>query len=156
MSCNSSVVNIDSSAGGSYCGGCGIVLEENTIVSEITFGETSGGAAMVQGSYVSADASESTHTLPSRPPRTSLPARLPVGWPSHPGRYQQLDRIRANSAGQRDFGLVSIWMREGYHAGREGGWVELELTARARPVQLAHTRRDPTVTEDHRSRKSRQ
>lgn len=29
-------------------------------MSEITFGETSGGAAMVQGSYVSADASEST------------------------------------------------------------------------------------------------
>jgi hypothetical protein len=60
VACNSAVVNIDNSAGGSYCGGCGIVLEENTIVSEITFGETSGGAAMVQGSYVSADASEST------------------------------------------------------------------------------------------------
>ncbi|KAL7416622.1 hypothetical protein BDY24DRAFT_377678 [Mrakia frigida] len=61
VACNSSVINIDSSAGGSYCGGCGIVLEENTIVSEITFGETSGGAAMVQGSYVSADATRA-HT----------------------------------------------------------------------------------------------
>ncbi|KII94747.1 hypothetical protein PLICRDRAFT_97432, partial [Plicaturopsis crispa FD-325 SS-3] len=31
---------------------CGTVVEENTIVSEVVFGETSGGAAMVQGSYV--------------------------------------------------------------------------------------------------------
>lgn len=34
------------------------MLEENAIVSEVTFGETSGGAAMVQGSYVGADQSE--------------------------------------------------------------------------------------------------
>lgn len=27
-------------------------MEENTIVAEVTFGETSNGAAMVQGSYV--------------------------------------------------------------------------------------------------------
>lgn len=33
------------------------VLEENAIVSEITFGETGGGAAMVQGSYVGQDQS---------------------------------------------------------------------------------------------------
>ncbi|BGP15753.1 hypothetical protein JCM10213_007952 [Rhodosporidiobolus nylandii] len=37
------------------CTRCGTVLSENAIVSEITFGETSGGAAMVQGSYVGND-----------------------------------------------------------------------------------------------------
>lgn len=57
--CSSTVVEVDSTQGQSYCRSCGIVLEENTIVSEITFGETSGGAAVVQGSLVGADASES-------------------------------------------------------------------------------------------------
>ncbi|KAL8293709.1 hypothetical protein RQP46_000410 [Phenoliferia psychrophenolica] len=42
------ILETDGSAGNS-------VLEENNIVSEITFGETGGGAAMVQGSYVGAD-----------------------------------------------------------------------------------------------------
>ena len=41
---------------------CVQVLEENVIVSEITFGETGGGAAMVQGSYVGADQSTSLHS----------------------------------------------------------------------------------------------
>jgi transcription factor IIIB subunit 2 len=54
--CNSAVVEFDSAQGQSYCAGCGTVLEENEIVSEITFGESSGGAAIVQGSFVAADA----------------------------------------------------------------------------------------------------
>lgn len=33
-------------------------MEENTIVSEVTFGETSTGAAMVQGSYVARGSSK--------------------------------------------------------------------------------------------------
>lgn len=33
-------------------------MEENTIVNEISFGETGSGAAMVQGSYVSQGSSE--------------------------------------------------------------------------------------------------
>ncbi|KAE8226310.1 hypothetical protein CF319_g1075 [Tilletia indica] len=37
------------------CGDCGSVLEQSQIVSEVTFGETSSGAATVQGSYVGAD-----------------------------------------------------------------------------------------------------
>ncbi|ODV97584.1 hypothetical protein PACTADRAFT_47475, partial [Pachysolen tannophilus NRRL Y-2460] len=37
------------------CTTCGQVQEENPIVSEVTFGETSNGAAMVQGSFVGAD-----------------------------------------------------------------------------------------------------
>ncbi len=37
------------------CHTCGTVVEESNIVSEITFGESSSGAAVVQGSFVSAD-----------------------------------------------------------------------------------------------------
>ncbi|KAK0564207.1 transcription factor TFIIIB subunit brf1 [Tilletia horrida] len=37
------------------CAECGYVFEQSQIVSEVTFGETSSGAATVQGSYVSAD-----------------------------------------------------------------------------------------------------
>ena len=40
------------------CTKCGTVLTENNIVSEVTFGETGSGAAMVQGSYVGADQSK--------------------------------------------------------------------------------------------------
>lgn len=40
------------------CTKCGTVLTENNIVSEVTFGETGSGAAMVQGSYVGHDQSE--------------------------------------------------------------------------------------------------
>ncbi|KAH7329927.1 hypothetical protein BKA65DRAFT_607678 [Rhexocercosporidium sp. MPI-PUGE-AT-0058] len=39
------------------CHNCGFIVEESTIVSEVTFGENSSGAAVVQGSYVSADQS---------------------------------------------------------------------------------------------------
>lgn len=42
--------------GSTICTRCGSVLDENnSIVSEVTFGETGGGAAMVQGSYVGLD-----------------------------------------------------------------------------------------------------
>jgi hypothetical protein len=34
------------------------VLEENAIVAEVTFGEASSGAAIVQGSYVGANSSQ--------------------------------------------------------------------------------------------------
>lgn len=34
------------------------MIEENTIISEVTFGETGSGAAMVQGSYVAQGSSE--------------------------------------------------------------------------------------------------
>ncbi|GAA6027676.1 hypothetical protein JCM8097_007977 [Rhodosporidiobolus ruineniae] len=37
------------------CTRCGTVLSENAIVSEVQFGETGSGAAMVQGSYVAND-----------------------------------------------------------------------------------------------------
>ncbi|EGN97551.1 hypothetical protein SERLA73DRAFT_75218 [Serpula lacrymans var. lacrymans S7.3] len=50
--CGGTVIEYDAAAGNGFCVKCGTVVEENTIVSEVTFGETSAGAAMVQGSYV--------------------------------------------------------------------------------------------------------
>ncbi|KAK4519825.1 uncharacterized protein ATC70_010068 [Mucor velutinosus] len=49
--CGSDRTESDSASGTSYCVDCGTVLEENTIVAEVTFGETSGGKAVLQGSY---------------------------------------------------------------------------------------------------------
>lgn len=42
------------------CTNCGSVMEENPIVSEVTFAENAAGAATVQGSYVSNDQSHAT------------------------------------------------------------------------------------------------
>ena len=42
------------------CTSCGTVMEENPIVSEVTFAENAAGAATVQGSYVSNDQSHAT------------------------------------------------------------------------------------------------
>ncbi|KDQ58519.1 hypothetical protein JAAARDRAFT_34333 [Jaapia argillacea MUCL 33604] len=50
--CGGTVIEYDAAAGNGFCVQCGTVVEENTIVSEITFGESSNGAALVQGSYV--------------------------------------------------------------------------------------------------------
>ena len=43
-----SVIEYDIAVGNGYCTNCGTVVEENTIVNEKKFGETSTGAAMVQ------------------------------------------------------------------------------------------------------------
>ncbi|CCF58373.1 hypothetical protein KAFR_0E02200 [Kazachstania africana CBS 2517] len=42
------------------CKECGTVSEDNPIVSEVTFGETSSGAAMIQGSFISAGQSHAS------------------------------------------------------------------------------------------------
>lgn len=57
--CGGTVIEYDQAAGNGFCVQCGTVVEENTIVNEIAFGETSNGAAMVQGSFVGQGASES-------------------------------------------------------------------------------------------------
>ncbi|EJU01279.1 hypothetical protein DACRYDRAFT_107836 [Dacryopinax primogenitus] len=56
--------DFDASAGASFCLTCGCVTEENTIVAEVTFGETSGGAAIVQGSHVAAGATRAKINAP--------------------------------------------------------------------------------------------
>ncbi|KAI0363485.1 BRF1-domain-containing protein [Pilatotrama ljubarskyi] len=50
--CGGTVIEYDAAAGNGFCVNCGTVVEENTIVNEVTFGETSTGAAMVQGTFV--------------------------------------------------------------------------------------------------------
>lgn len=47
--------DLQASAGDLMCQSCGMVQEENPIVSEVQFGESSSGAAMVQGAMVGAD-----------------------------------------------------------------------------------------------------
>jgi len=54
-SCGNNEINTDEKSGTTYCERCGTVVEENAIVSEVVFGETSTGAAVVQGSFVAAD-----------------------------------------------------------------------------------------------------
>lgn len=53
--CGHTTVDRFSTAGEVSCTRCGVVLEENPIVSEVQFGESSSGAAMVQGAMVGAD-----------------------------------------------------------------------------------------------------
>ncbi|KAF8891806.1 hypothetical protein BD779DRAFT_1799037 [Infundibulicybe gibba] len=62
--CGGTVIEYDSAAGNGFCVKCGTVIEENTIVNEVAFGETSNGAAMVQGSFVGQGA---THARMSGP-----------------------------------------------------------------------------------------
>ncbi|KAJ7641382.1 BRF1-domain-containing protein [Roridomyces roridus] len=50
--CGGTVLEYDTAAGNCVCLGCGMVIEESGMVNEVTFGETSSGGAMVQGSFV--------------------------------------------------------------------------------------------------------
>ncbi|KAI2076060.1 transcription factor TFIIIB subunit brf1 [Ophidiomyces ophidiicola] len=56
--------NIVEDDGQRVCSGCGTVISEANIVSEITFGESSSGAAIVQGTYIAADQSHVRSTGP--------------------------------------------------------------------------------------------
>lgn len=49
---SSNPADFDDSNGSLVCTNCGTVLNDSQIVSEISFGEKSSGAAIVQGSYV--------------------------------------------------------------------------------------------------------
>ncbi|KAG5645973.1 hypothetical protein DXG03_004765 [Asterophora parasitica] len=62
--CGGTVIEYDTAAGNGFCVKCGTVVEEGAIVSEVAFGETSNGAAMVQGSFVGQGA---THARMSGP-----------------------------------------------------------------------------------------
>ncbi|KAH3674208.1 hypothetical protein WICMUC_003450 [Wickerhamomyces mucosus] len=52
--------DIHSASSDLACQNCGRVFEENPIVSEVTFGETSNGAAVVQGAFIGADQAHAT------------------------------------------------------------------------------------------------
>ncbi|KAF5381625.1 hypothetical protein D9615_005514 [Tricholomella constricta] len=62
--CGGTVIEYDTAAGNGFCVKCGTVVEEGAIVSEVAFGETANGAAMVQGSFVGQGA---THARMSGP-----------------------------------------------------------------------------------------
>ncbi|KAF9373969.1 transcription factor TFIIIB subunit brf1 [Podila verticillata] len=50
--CGGNSIEYDSGQGTATCTNCGAVLEENTIVAEISFSESGGGAASVVGTFV--------------------------------------------------------------------------------------------------------
>lgn len=52
--CGGTDIEYDSARGDAVCTGCGSVLEDNIIVSEVTFQEQSSGASSLVGQFVSA------------------------------------------------------------------------------------------------------
>ncbi|KAJ1934424.1 transcription factor TFIIIB subunit brf1, partial [Linderina pennispora] len=64
--CGGTDIEHDTSKGMSYCTACGEVCEENTIVAEVTFGESSSGAAIVQGSFIRAGQTRAAMGGPGR------------------------------------------------------------------------------------------
>ncbi|XP_069391612.1 BRF1 general transcription factor IIIB subunit a isoform X2 [Paralichthys olivaceus] len=54
-SCGSSDIDVDQARGDVVCMGCGSVLEDNIIVSEVQFVESGGGASLAVGQFVSSD-----------------------------------------------------------------------------------------------------
>ncbi|XP_068454850.1 BRF1 RNA polymerase III transcription initiation factor subunit b [Clinocottus analis] len=53
--CGGSEIDVDQARGSAVCTGCGSVLEDNIIVSEVQFVEGSGGVSSAVGQFVSAD-----------------------------------------------------------------------------------------------------
>ncbi|CAN9508005.1 unnamed protein product [Ophioblennius macclurei] len=53
--CGGSEVDVDQARGSAVCTGCGSVLEDNIIVSEVQFVEGSGGVSSAVGQFVSSD-----------------------------------------------------------------------------------------------------
>ncbi|RIA98979.1 hypothetical protein C1645_685214 [Glomus cerebriforme] len=64
--CGENRIEYDTAAGHAFCPKCGFVVEESKIVSEVTFGESASGAAILQGSYVGADQSIARSAGPYR------------------------------------------------------------------------------------------
>ncbi|EJC97444.1 uncharacterized protein FOMMEDRAFT_99382, partial [Fomitiporia mediterranea MF3/22] len=57
--------------GNGFCVGCRTVVEENAIVSEVVFGESSSGAAIVQEPFVGQGATHAKMGVPYRKRNTS-------------------------------------------------------------------------------------
>ena len=53
--CGGTDIEYDQARGDAVCTGCGSVLEDNIIVSEVTFVEQSSGSSSVIGQFVSAE-----------------------------------------------------------------------------------------------------
>ncbi|XP_061104024.1 transcription factor IIIB 90 kDa subunit-like isoform X2 [Conger conger] len=61
--CGGTDIDIDQARGDAVCMGCGSVLEDNIIVSEVTFVENSGGGSSAVGQFVSSDGSAKAISL---------------------------------------------------------------------------------------------
>ncbi|KAM6961254.1 transcription factor IIIB 90 kDa subunit-like [Aplochiton taeniatus] len=61
--CGGTEVDVDHSRGSSVCMGCGTVLEDNLIVSQVEFMETGGGGSSACGQFVASDASGKNHSF---------------------------------------------------------------------------------------------
>uniref|UniRef100_A0A8C7EDG0 TFIIB-type domain-containing protein n=1 Tax=Nothoprocta perdicaria TaxID=30464 RepID=A0A8C7EDG0_NOTPE len=61
--CGCSDIEVDAARGDAVCTGCGSVLEDNIIVSEVQFVENSGGGSSAVGQFVSLDGAGKTPTL---------------------------------------------------------------------------------------------
>lgn len=53
--CGGADIDVDQARGSAVCTGCGSVLEDNIIVSEVQFVEGSGGVSSAVGQFISAD-----------------------------------------------------------------------------------------------------
>lgn len=53
--CGCSSIDVDQARGDAVCMGCGSVLEDNVIVSEVEFVETGGGASHAVGRFVASE-----------------------------------------------------------------------------------------------------
>ncbi|XP_070776518.1 transcription factor IIIB 90 kDa subunit-like [Enoplosus armatus] len=61
--CGSSDVDVDQARGDAVCMGCGSVLEDNIIVSEVEFVESGGGGSLAVGQFVSAGGGALHHSF---------------------------------------------------------------------------------------------
>ncbi|CAM4572684.1 transcription factor IIIB 90 kDa subunit isoform X1 [Lepidochelys kempii] len=61
--CGGSEIEVDAARGDAVCTGCGSVLEDNIIVSEVQFVENSGGGSSAVGQFVSLDGAGKTPSL---------------------------------------------------------------------------------------------
>ncbi|KAI2657951.1 hypothetical protein cypCar_00021340 [Cyprinus carpio] len=61
--CGGTDIDVDQARGDAVCMGCGSVLEDNIIVSEVTFVENSGGGSSAVGQFVAGDSSGNVPSL---------------------------------------------------------------------------------------------
>ncbi|GAA6071155.1 BRF1 RNA polymerase III transcription initiation factor subunit a isoform X1 [Tachysurus ichikawai] len=61
--CGGTDVDVDQARGDAVCMGCGSVLEDNIIVSEVMFVESSSGASSAVGQFVASDSQGNVPSL---------------------------------------------------------------------------------------------
>ncbi|CAH7685967.1 transcription initiation factor IIIB chain BRF [Phakopsora pachyrhizi] len=72
---DAAVIEYDSAAGNVVCTTCGYVVDENTIVADITFGESSAGAAILQGTQLGTNELRARTVGPRGRPQQSTESR---------------------------------------------------------------------------------